>query len=319
MTFNDNARLDTSQVRGGRSGGGMGRGAMIGGGGLGSLLLLVLFMFFGGNIGGGGGGGGQLPQNPPPGQALNPFDTKQVEMGGDLNADLGNRCKTGADANRYDDCRVIGTVNSVQAYWEKKLPEATNGQLKYTDTLTTLYQGSTPSACGTASNQVGPFYCPRDKGIYIDASFFSILSKNFGADGGPLAQMYVVAHEYGHALQDQLGLLERAQRDPQGASSGAVRVELMADCLAGMWAKDAATTQDDAGNTLIKPLTQADIESALSAAEAVGDDHIQKKSGMRVNPDGFTHGTSQQRMQWFMIGYRYGDLNRCNTFNTRAL
>ncbi len=318
MTFNDNARLDTSQVRGGRSGGMGGRGMMIGGGGLGSLLLVVLFMLFGGNLGDLGGGGTQ-PQNPAPGNALNPFDTRQVEAGGDLDADLGARCTTGADANRYDDCRVIGTVNSVQAYWTKKLPEATGGQVRYTETLTTLYQGSTPSGCGTASNQVGPFYCPRDKGIYIDASFFSILSKNFGADGGPLAQMYVVAHEYGHALQDQLGLLERAQRDPQGPSSGGVRVELMADCLAGMWAKDAATTKDEAGNTLIKPLTEADIRSALSAAEAVGDDHIQKKSGMRVNPESFTHGTSQQRMQWFMNGYKNGDLNRCNTFNVRGL
>ncbi len=306
MTFNDDARLDTSQIRGGGPGGAA-RGLMIGGGGVGSLLLIGLFLLFGGRLGELTGGT----------QEASPFDTTQVRQGGSYHADLSARCRTGADANAYDDCRVVGTVNSVQQYWARQLPAQADRQ--YQPAYTTLYQGSASSACGTASNQTGPFYCPADKGIYIDASFFSLLSSRYGADGASLAQMYVVAHEYGHAIQDQLGLLSRAQQDRQGASSAAVRTELMADCLAGMWVKDATTTTDTQGVTLIRPLTQQDIASALSAAEAVGDDHIQASAGMRVNPEQFTHGTSAQRQQWFLTGYRYGDINRCNTFNVRGL
>lgn len=179
--------------------------------------------------------------------------------------------------------------------------------------------GQTQSACGTASNQVGPFYCPLDKQVYIDADFFKLLSSQFGADGGNLAQMYVVAHEYGHALQDQLGLLDRAQQDPKGPESGGVKIELMADCFAGMWAKDASTTKDKNGKTLLKPLTQKDIDSALSAASAVGDDHIMEKTQGRVSPENFTHGTSEQRRRWFMTGYESQSINSCNTFKASSL
>lgn len=313
MTFNDNARLDAGQVRG-ASGGGGGRGMLIGGGGLGSLVILLLMFFFGG--GGGGTGGGQQPQQAPP--AANPFDTSQVTAGGDYEADLDQRCQTGADANTYDDCRVVGTVNSVQQYWKRKLPTSTSDNTSYTPIETVLYKGSTQSACGTASNQVGPFYCPGDPAVFMDVAFFDLLSEKYGADGGNLAQMYIVAHEYGHAVQDQLGLLRQAQQDREGADSGSVRLELMADCMAGMWAKDASSTTDEGGTALIEPLTQADIDSALSAAASVGDDHIQKQAGMRVDPESFTHGTSAQRQQWFMTGYQHGDLARCNTFNVRT-
>jgi len=305
MSFNDNANLDTSQVE---SGGGGGRGGLAVGGGVGGLIVLVLTLLFGGNLTGG------TDTTLPSGQNTQ-LDPGQIQPGGAQPSDFA-QCRTGADANEDVQCRVIGTVNSVQGYWAKELPRY--GQT-YRKVNTVLYSGTTASACGTASNQVGPFYCPLDKKVYIDASFFAELTSRFGADSGALAQEYVVAHEYGHAIQDQLGILDRAQQDPQGQNSGAVRIELMADCLGGVWAKHASQTQDSNGQTLLKPLAQADIESALSAASAVGDDRIQKKLQGRVTPESWTHGSSAERQKWFSTGYRGGDLNQCDTFNAASL
>lgn len=302
MTFNDDAQLDTSGVS---RGGGGGRGLAIGGaGGLLGLVALVLYMLMGGNP--------ADVQQPPASQS-----ERQAESAG--SGDLAAKCRTGADANRDPECRVVATRNSVQSYWRAKLPEASGGKVQWQDTEMVLYQGQTRSACGDASNEIGPFYCPLDKKVYMDAAFFRILEQQFGSSGGPLAQEYVVAHEFGHALQDQLGLLERAQQDPKGPESGAVRVELMADCFAGMWAKGAVETKDANGRTFMEPLTEADVRDALSAAESVGDDHIQKQARGRVSPESFTHGTSEQRQRWFMRGYETGDLNQCNTLQARDL
>jgi predicted metalloprotease len=295
MSFNDDVRLDTSQVT---SGGG-GRGGMAIGGGVGGLIIVVVGLFFGVDLSGVAGGGN-------PGAGAAPQDAGVIAQ----------KCRTGADANRDVECRVVGTANSVQDYWVETLP--TYG-LEYSPSATDIYRGQTQSACGPASNAVGPFYCPADRKIYIDASFFDDLSSRFGADDGTLAQMYVVAHEYGHHVQNLLGLLDEAQKDPQGAESGAVRVELMADCLAGMWAKGATSTEDAQGRTYLKPLTQQDIQSALSAASAVGDDRIQAKARGQVNPESWTHGSSAQRQRWFLVGYENGDLNACNTFAARTL
>lgn len=302
MSFNDNVQLDTSQIET-RSGGGGGRrpGGMAVGGGIGGLILLIIAIIFGINP-------SQLPGD------ATATDAGQVQTG-DTNADasLAQQCKTGADANRDDRCLVVGTVNSVQAYWAGELPRYGK---KWQPTKTVLYQGATASQCGTASNQVGPFYCPLDKRVYLDAGFFGLLSSQFGADTGNLAKEYVVAHEYGHALQDQLGLIGRAQQDPQGAQSGAVRVELMADCLAGVWAKHASATTDEGGTSFLQGITRDDLLSALSAAKAVGDDHIQSTmGGGRVNPESWTHGSSQARQRWFLQGYKTGDLNQCDTFS----
>ena len=307
MSFNEGASLDTSQVE---SGGGGGRGGgMAIGGGVGGVIVLLLTLLFGGNVTGGGTDGGFNP-----GQDTQ-LDPGQVQPGGAQANDF-SQCKTGADANRDVQCRVIGTVNSVQDFWADELPRFGK---PYRMVNTVLYSGSTSSACGTASNQVGPFYCPTDKKVYIDASFFAELTSRFGADSGALAQEYVVAHEYGHAIQDQLGLLGRAQQDPQGRNSGAVRIELMADCLGGVWAKHASSTQAANGETFLKALTQADIESALSAASAVGDDRIQKKTQGRVTPESWTHGSSAERQKWFSTGYQSGDLNQCDTFTAASL
>ena len=306
MSFNDDANLDLSQVESG--GGGRGGGLAVGGG-AGGIVLLILTLLFGGNVTGGGTDGGFNP-----GQDTQ-LDPGQVQPGGAQANDF-SQCKTGADANRDVQCRVIGTVNSVQDFWADELPRFGK---PYRMVNTVLYSGATASACGTASNQVGPFYCPLDKKVYIDASFFAELTSRFGADSGALAQEYVVAHEYGHAIQDQLGLLGRAQQDPQGRNSGAVRIELMADCLGGVWAKHASSTQAANGETFLKPLTQTDIESALSAASAVGDDRIQKKTQGRVTPESWTHGSSAARQKWFSTGYQTGDLNQCDTFTAASL
>jgi uncharacterized protein len=308
MSFNDNVTLDTGQV----SGGGGGRGApggMVVGGGVGGIIILILTLLFNGVFGGGGGGGtGSLPGDTGQGQ---------VEAAGDVDPNAFAKCKTGADANKYTECRVIGTVNAVQAYWEQELPRYGK---KWQETPTRLYSGSTQSQCGTASNQVGPFYCPLDKTVYIDASFFQILEDQFGSSGGPLAQEYVVAHEYGHALQDQLGLLGRAQQDPQGPESGSVRTELMADCLGGVWAKHASSVEDsDTGTPFLKPLSDQDIKDALSAAASVGDDRIQEKTQGRVNPESWTHGSAEARQRWFLQGYKTGDLNQCDTFSVDSV
>lgn len=302
MSFNDNVTLDTSQVRSG--GGGGGPGGMVVGGGIGGIIMLILALIFGINPGDVTGGGTTTSQD-------------QVQAGGDQSSEAFAVCKTGADANRNTECRVIGTVNSVQTFWSDELPRFGK---EWQETPTVLYSGATQSACGTASNQVGPFYCPLDKSVYIDADFFQVLEQQFGSSAGPLAQEYVVAHEYGHALQDQLGLLDRAQQDPQGPESGAVRIELMADCLGGVWAKHATTVKDeDTGQPFLKALTEQDIKDALSAASAVGDDSIQEKTQGRVTPENWTHGSSAARQRWFLQGYKTGDLNQCDTFAVESV
>ena len=299
MSFNDDVQLDTSQVESGGGGGGRGPGGMVIGGGLGGIILLIVALIFG------------INPSDLPGTGTDTGSSGSVESAGDQSGSAISECKTGADANKNDVCRVIGTVNSVQAYWASELPRYGK---EYPPAKTVLYKGATQSACGTASNQVGPFYCPLDQKVYIDADFFSILTTQFGSDAGALAQEYVVAHEYGHHVQDILGLLDRAQQDPKGAESGAVRIELMADCLAGVWAHHASTTQNAKGQTYLKPLTKADIASALSAASAVGDDRIQQKTQGRVNPESWTHGSAEARQKWFLTGYQKGDLNSCDTF-----
>ena len=296
MSFNDNARLDTCQVLGGI-------GGAIAGGGVGGIILLLVFVFLGG-----GSGSGPLP-----------FDPSQVLQGGSGETVDVSQCQTGADANRSDVCRIVGTVNSVQDYWADALPA--DAGVPYREAQTVIFSGSTQSACGTASAAVGPFYCPADEQVYIDATFFDELSGRFGADGGNLAQMYVVAHEYGHHVEQILGDLDASQQDRStGPTSAGVRVELRADCLAGVWAHHAATTEDADGVTLIKPLTRDDIDSALSAASAVGDDHIQEElGGGTVDPDSWTHGSSEQRQRWFLAGYESGTIESCDTFGTDDL
>jgi predicted metalloprotease len=301
MRFNENARLDTSQVedrRGaggmlGRGGGGLGSPMVIGGGGGGILLVLIVLAV---NL----LGGGQL--SVPTTQVTGSADQYQgVEVAG---SSVDQTCRTGADANERTDCRIVGVVNSVQQYWNNELPRRGT---RYQPTDTVFFSNATQGACGFAQAAMGPFYCPIDQKVYIDLTFFDELRSRFGASGGPFAQAYVIAHEYGHHIQNLLGVLEGAESRAAGPQSGAVRVELMADCFAGVWAANAVQTG------YIERLTQQDIAEGLDAAAAVGDDRIQRQTQGHVNPESWTHGSSEQRQRWFTTGYERGDMAACDT------
>lgn len=191
----------------------------MGGGVGGTLLLLVVGLLFGQDgIDALTGGGGQ--------------DTGAQTAQSSVEQERAQRCRTGADANQYADCRMIATANSLNQFWANYLPQAAGVQ--YVRPGVELYRGQDATACDTASSAVGPFYCPRDETVWLDVAFFDELQTQFGAQGGPLAEEYVLAHEFGHHIQNQIGTLGYAQQDPQGAQSGAVRVELQADCLAGV-------------------------------------------------------------------------------------
>jgi predicted metalloprotease len=224
-----------------------------------------------------------------------------------------SHCKTGADANKYVECRVVATTNSVDGVWQQLLPG-------YTPPHTTLFHGQVQTGCGPADTSVGPFYCPVDKTAYFDTDFFQVLVDQFGSSGGPLAQEYVVAHEYGHHVQDLQGTIGRAQQGVQGAQGNSVRTELQADCYAGIWAHYAAVTKQPGTDvTYLEPLSDKDIADALSAASSVGDDRIQKEATGRINPEQWTHGSSAERQKWFTVGYQTGDIKKCDTFATDNL
>jgi len=223
-----------------------------------------------------------------------------------------------SNPNRFNDpaCRNLAYINSIQAYWVKALPQ-TMGK-NYEIVPTRFFSGQVSTACGAASSGVGPFYCPGDKRVYIDLSFYDELASRFGAPGN-FAQAYVLAHEYGHHVQNLLGTeaqVRRAQqRDPANANKLSVAMELQADCYAGVWAKAAVGTTDASGVPIFTSLTTADLQEALTAAAAVGDDRIQQQTTGQINESGFTHGSAAQRQQWFSRGYQTGDPRQCNTFS----
>jgi uncharacterized protein len=290
MRFRRGATLDTGQVTDARGRGGAG-GLALGGGGLGIIGLVAYLLI---SLLSGGGGLGQL----------GPLDNASVGRG-DTPSSISQDCKTGADANQRDDCRIVGVVNSVQKFWNGVFT-ASNEQYQYADTV--FFTGSIQTGCGYASSAVGPFYCPADHLVYIDLGFFDDVKSQLGVEVTPFVQAYVLAHEYGHHVQDQLGVLDAIRGDTRGPESKSVRSELQADCYAGVWANHAVETG------LIEQLTQADINSGLAAAAAIGDDRIQEKTQGQVNPETWTHGSSTQRRRWFSRGYETGKPAACNTF-----
>jgi len=296
MAFDPNARLDPSEVRDVRgSGFGIGgRGLAIGGGGGIGVVLLIVYLLLGGNPAILGGGSGSPA-----------VGTGTYEGG----TNISQQCVSGADANKRDDCRVVGYVDSVQKYWTSEFSQSGR---QYQPAQTVLFTDQIDTGCGTATTEVGPFYCPEDKYVYLDLGFFDELKTKFGAQGGPLAEGYVVAHEYGHHVQDLMGNLSSSSSQ-QGATGQSVRTELQADCYAGVWANHAASTG------FLEPLTQTDINQALDAAAAVGDDRIQKEFQGRVTPETWTHGSSAQRQRWFTTGYQTGDPSACDTFHAASL
>ena len=309
MELNENADIDTSQVEdqrgsgGGGGGGGLG-GLPIGGGGLVGIVITVLIALVGGyfginNLGGGGGSG---------------------SSGTADNTKLKAECSA-ADKLKQLDCRNTLYVNSIQAFWAQAEPQYF--QKNYTKAPTVFFSDRVSTACGAADSGTGPFYCPGDKKVYIDLTFYKLLADQLGAPG-EFAQPYVLAHEYGHHIQDLVGIEAKMRQLQQGASDTeknllSVKLELQADCLAGVWAKHASDTKSANGQAIFKSLTAADIQQGIDTAGKIGDDTLQQKGGGGINPAEFTHGTSADRQKWFSKGYNSGDPGDCDTFADGAV
>ena len=289
MTFRKDA--DISGRRKATTGGG-GGGRIAAGGGIGSLLLVGLFLLMGGNPGDigqvlGGGGQDQLPGG----------QTSTLD-----------HCQTPEDGNRYADCRVDYTAGAVDQMWETMLPEQAG--IEYVAPGRVVFQDATQSGCGYATASTGPFYCPADQSAYFDVSFFDQLDR-LGGTNSPLAQMYIVAHEFGHHVQQLEGTLSLSNYNDPGEDSNAVKVELQADCYAGIWVSHADKGED----AWLEPVTREQVASAIDTARAVGDDNIQQRSGGEVRPDLWTHGSSEQRQDAFLTGYNEGTMAACDTLD----
>jgi len=224
-------------------------------------------------------------------------------------------CETGADAAKSENCKLTLFVSAIERYWEEALPKQAG--VEYSNAQLQIFSGSTSSGCGQASSAMGPFYCPADKYVYIDSTFFDdMLKKDLGAEGGDFAEAYVVAHELGHHVQSLLGIDSRMRqlqsRNPSETNELSVRLELQADCFAGVWAH--ATNKAGRSAQGRVELEAGDLEEGLRAAAAIGDDRIQRMSTGHVFPDKFTHGTSDQRVTWLRRGFENGTPDACQTF-----
>ncbi len=286
MKYNDDANLDSSQM-----GGGGGRGGRVAIGGGAGLVVLVLALLFGINPGDILGGSAPQTQDT---TAATPFA----------------QCSKGSDIKKDRDCRFVAFTNSIQDYWSRAATD-------YQQIQTVTFTGSVNTACGNATSAVGPFYCPGDTTVYLDLAFFDQLISDLGAKGGDAAEAYVLAHEYGHHISNLTGTMARVQGGQQGTGpkSPQVRLELQADCYAGVWFNHATS----APNSPIAEVSQADLDNAIDAAQAVGDDRIQEKTQGQVSPETWTHGSAQMRQKWLTEGFTTGDPKQCDTFAANAL
>jgi predicted metalloprotease len=272
-------------------------------------------------LGGGGGGGGGIPI-PIPGGAKGGLSGLVVILiigflllsgilggtnGGLSGLQPGGVAAPGGTLNPQGDTdqQVAYIVSNVQSFWSDTFSRSGK---QYPVTKLVLFDSATQSACGEASAATGPFYCPADQKVYLDLGFFDVLKSRFGAKGGDFAMAYVIAHEFGHHVQDAQGVMgdvqQQAAQDPSRQNDLSVRLELQADCLAGVWAHSDASD-----------LEPGDIDEALSAASAVGDDRIQQATQGRIAPESFTHGSAAQRVQWFTTGFKSGNAADCDTFS----
>jgi predicted metalloprotease len=316
MRFNPKARLDTSRVRsggggGGGAGGGLGGGGMRipmpggtkAGGGLGFVVIIIVVLVLkacaGIDLTGAVTGGGGYTTSRFQGDTT-PYDS----------------CSTGQDANDHPEtCGLVATENSLVDYWRGALADQAPNVKFAPEQAIVTFSGSTPSGCGQAQSGMGPFYCPTDQTIYFDPSFFhDILQGQLNGPSGAFVEPYVIGHEFGHHIQNLLGTMSKVKTQ-QGPNSDSVRLELQADCYAGMWTRSATKTEDSQGNVLIQDLSDQDISDAIAAAKSVGDDTIQKETTGKVSPEQWTHGSSAARVKWFQVGYQNGTLAACNTFN----
>jgi predicted metalloprotease len=289
VKYRDNAQLDPSQIGGSRGGNG-GKIALGGGAG---LVVLVLALLFG----------------------LNPNDILQTTQGTGTEPESSagaplQQCTAGADISRDRECRFVAYTNSIQSFWAQTYDG-------YEKIQVVPFTGQVATACGTATSAVGPFYCPGDKTVYLDTGFFDDLIGKLGAQGGDAAEAYVFAHEFGHHIQNLTGVMAKVQAQGQqtGPKSGGVRLELQADCYAGVWLKHASADP----SSPIQEITRDDLERAVDAAAAVGDDRIQERMQGQVTPESWTHGSAEQRQKWLYQGFTSGDPNTCNTFASGAL
>ena len=285
----DNSRVDTVGVDD-RRGQGLRSPIVIGGGGagvVGVLLYLLVSVLAGGDL-----------------SALTSSETSTSSHGV---SDLATRCNTAGAIDRYDDCYVVKSYNEINEVWAADLQRRSQ---PYRQPTLVFFEQAVQTGCGTASSTVGPFYCPLDQAVYIDLGFLAQLQRQFGANGR-YAQTYIVAHEIGHHLQTLLGTERQVaamrQRDPSKERALSIAIELQADCYAGVW----STLANQAGNYSI---AEAQLDEALNAAAAVGDDRIQQKVDGRIDPEAWTHGSSAQRRGWFLTGFRSGRLESCDTF-----
>ncbi len=291
MTFNPDANVRGSgSTRRGR------RTAVVGGGAAGIIALGVLLVsvFTGVDL------------SPYVGELTG--GTSQIEQGQGPGIAPAS-CDSAEDANTNDACRMDAGSVVVNRFWAERVDG-------YREPTLTIVDGSLSTPCGTASNAVGPFYCPADEGVYIDPAFFTLMRQQFGASGEELAQLYILAHEYGHHVQNIVGTMRAHPSNGTGPSSNGVRMELQADCYAGAWVGAMTETVDENGQPYLLPPTQQQLADALNATASVGDDHIQARSGM-VNPESWTHGSSEQRQRWFTAGYE-ADVGACDTFAASA-
>ena len=292
----------TSQVEDRRGSGGFGGGGLGGlgmggggipipvGGGVGGIVIVIIIFIvmqllggggLGGSLGGLGGGTG----------------------GGD------NGAVSSLDPGDNEVQFVNAVTVDVQTFWEGVFSAAGK---TYTDTKTVVFTDQTNTGCGVASSATGPFYCPADKNIYLDMAFFQELADRFGAKGD-FAHAYVIAHEYGHHVQDELGIFAKVQQQQTSGNANdlSIRTELQADCLAGVWAHDVWANPDQSN---VESITQQDITDGLNAAASVGDDRIQQQATGTIDKESWTHGSAEQRTKWFNTGFQQGKTDACDTF-----